>query len=273
MDSLMPLKDSLITIKSALNLQPINDILSECYEYNTDLLYKRLQNWISLSLLHFNNVQIEQNVLERFNLLSLLIKQNQINDEDDTMLERSKQQICKLKLCSIVLSVYTYTGTFWEALLKRAFKHLKAKKDTEAELNKQEWAIKEAFNAEGLHESESYITALSLKVDRVMASAIYNILSAVDKYYNLHILQSKVCAISTLWITIFEEMEIILDATYRIDTTGSDHSNSAFASFKCHFPFFWIFINSIESQWKVSAVKSEYCHCYVIILKVLCRKL
>ena len=272
MDTLMPPKDSLITIKSALNL-PINDILSECYEHNTELLYKRLQNWISLSLLHFNNVQIEQNVLERFHLLSLLIKHNQIGDEDDKALKSSKQQTCKLKLCSTVLSVFTYTGAFWEALLKRAFKHLKTKEDTEPELNKQEWAIREAFNAEGLHESESYITALSLKVDRVMANAINNILSAVDKYYNLHILQSKVCAISTLWISIFEEMEIILDATYGIDSTGSDHSNSVFASFKCHFPFFWILINSIENQWKKSAVKSKCYHYYVIILIFLCRKL
>ena len=168
--------------------------------------------------------------------------------------------------------VHTYTGAFWESLLKRAFRHLKTKKDTESEVNKQEWAIKEAFNSEGLHESESYITALSLKVDRVMAGAINNILSAVDKYYNLHILQSKVYAISTFWITIFEEMEIVLDATYGLDSMGSDHSNSAFASFKCHFPFFWIFVNSIENQWKISAVKSEYCHCYVITLKVLCRK-
>lgn len=60
----------------------INDILSECYEHNTELLYRRLQNWISLSLLHFNNVQIEQKVLDRFNLLSLLIKQSQIGNTD-----------------------------------------------------------------------------------------------------------------------------------------------------------------------------------------------
>ena len=60
----------------------INDILSECYKHNTELLYRRLQNWISLSLLHFNNVQIEQKVLDRFNLLSLLIKHNEIGNID-----------------------------------------------------------------------------------------------------------------------------------------------------------------------------------------------
>lgn len=78
MDSLMPPKDSLLTVKSALNT-PINDILSKCYADSTELLHKRLQNWISLALLHSNNVQIEQTVLDRFNLLSQLIKEAQIS--------------------------------------------------------------------------------------------------------------------------------------------------------------------------------------------------
>ena len=91
MDSLITPKDSLITIKSALNMS-INDILSKCYEHNTEILYRRLQNWISLSLVHFNNVQIEQKVLDRFNLLLLLIKQSQIgnNQNDITKLDPQK---------------------------------------------------------------------------------------------------------------------------------------------------------------------------------------
>ena len=88
MDSLITPKDSLFTINSALNTS-INDILSKCYEHNTEILYRRLQNWISLSLVHFNNVQIEQKVLDRFNLLLLLIKQSQIgnNQNDITKLD------------------------------------------------------------------------------------------------------------------------------------------------------------------------------------------
>lgn len=126
----------------------------------------------------------------------------------------------------------------------------------------QEWAIREALNAENLHESESYISALSHKVDNVMANAVNNILNAVDKYYNLHLLQSKLHAISSLWIVIFEEMEIIFDVAFGIDNSSSDHCNAVFASFKCQFPFFWLFVNSIESQWKPS-VNSKYYHCFV----------
>ena len=77
MDSLMPPKDALLTIQTAL-YTPVNDILSDCYVTNTELLHKRLQNWISLSLLHSNNVQMNQTVLERFNLLSQLIKEAQV---------------------------------------------------------------------------------------------------------------------------------------------------------------------------------------------------
>lgn len=89
MDTLVPLKDSLITIKGALNMS-INDILSEC---KPDLHYKRLQNWISL--LHFNNAQIEQNVLDRFNLLSLLIKDSHVDGNIDKIPNDSLKQTCK----------------------------------------------------------------------------------------------------------------------------------------------------------------------------------
>ena len=98
MDSLLPPIDPLLTIKCALST-PINDILSDCYTNNTELLHKRLQNWISLSLLHSNNVQIEQAVLDRFNLLSQLIKEAQISK--DTEIQSVEQQTCKFsKLAS-----------------------------------------------------------------------------------------------------------------------------------------------------------------------------
>ena len=102
MDSLLPPKDSLLTIKCALNT-PINDILLECYTNKTELLHKRLPNWISLSLLHSNNVQIEQAVLDRFNLLSQLIKEAQIStDAHNQNVEQSlHKQTCKLHKLAI----------------------------------------------------------------------------------------------------------------------------------------------------------------------------
>ena len=97
MDSLLPPIDPLLTIKEALD-KPINDILSDCYNtHNTELLHKRLQNWVSLALLHSNNVQIEQAVLDRFNLLSQLIKEAQLNPANQNqIIEQSlHKQPCK----------------------------------------------------------------------------------------------------------------------------------------------------------------------------------
>lgn len=99
MDSLLPPTDPLLTIKEALDA-PINDILLDCYENNTELLYKRLQNWISLSLLHSNNIKIEQSILERFNLLSQLIKEAQISSDtqisqNQDVHESLNKQTCK----------------------------------------------------------------------------------------------------------------------------------------------------------------------------------
>ena len=91
-DSLLPPKDPLLTIESALNM-PLNDILSDCYTNNTELLHNRLQNWISLSLLHSNNVQINQTILERFNLLSQLIKESTDVQNQSTEVH---EEMCKL---------------------------------------------------------------------------------------------------------------------------------------------------------------------------------
>ena len=146
---------------------------------------------------------------------------------------------------------------FCEMLLRHVFKSLKAKKDIESRTYKQEWASREALNAEALHRSGSYINLLLLKLDGVVANALSIILSAVDRYCNLHLLQSEVHAISTLWLKIFEDAEIILDLTNGLENTGFDHSNAVFASFKCNFPFFWLLINSIESHWKISAINGK----------------
>ena len=141
---------------------------------------------------------------------------------------------------------------FCEILLRHVFKSLKAKTDIDSPMYKQEWASREALNAEALHKSGSFINVLLLKLDTVVANVLGGILSAVDRYHNLHLLQfSEVQVVSSLWLRIFEDAEIILDLT-------NGFENSGFASFKCHFPFFWILTSSIESQWKIPAISSEY---------------
>ena len=99
MDSLLAPVDPLLTIKIAMDT-PINDILSDCYTNNTELLHKRLQNWICLALLQSNNVQIEQTVLDRFNLLSHLIKKAQFTA--DTQSQSVEQSSCK-ETCKLML--------------------------------------------------------------------------------------------------------------------------------------------------------------------------
>ena len=152
----------------------------------------------------------------------------------------------------VSIHIDTYQLKFCEILLRHIFKSLKAKKDIDSQMYKKEWASREALNAEALHKSGSFINVLLLKLDSVVANVLGGILSAVDRYHNLHLLQSSEGgqAVSSLWLRIFEDSKIILDLT-------NDLENYGFASFKCHFPFFWIFTNSIESQWKISAISSK----------------
>ena len=149
--------------------------------------------------------------------------------------------------------VATSQQKFCEALLEHIFKYLKTKKDIHSQSYKQSWAIKEALDATVLHKSGSYINALSLKVDRVIASALNNILSIVDRYCNLQLLLIEDTTITTLWMRIFEDSRII-DASTAMQFNKSDTN---YASFECQFPFFWLLINNIESQWKHSAVKGR----------------
>ena len=123
---------------------------------------------------------------------------------------------------------------------------------------KQDWASREALNAEALHKSGSFINVLFLKLDNVVANVLGGILNAVDRYHNLLLLQySGVKTISSLWLKIFEDSEMMWNLT-DLENSGFDNSNATFASFKCHFPFFWILTNSIENQWKISVISSEY---------------
>ena len=159
---------------------------------------------------------------------------------------------------------------FCEILLRHVFKSLKAKKDIDSRTYKQEWASREALNAEALHRSGSFINVLLLKLDSVVANVLGGILSAVDKYHNLYLLQSSdVQVISSLWLKIFEDAEIVLDLTNDLEKSGFDNSSAIFASFKCHFPFFWILTSSIESQWKMSTISSECCYqVYLTLMRV-----
>ena len=142
--------------------------------------------------------------------------------------------------------------------MRHILKSLKAKRQIGSRMYKQDWASREAHNAEALHKSGSFINVLFLKLDNVVANVLGGILSAVDKYHNLHLLHSsEVKAISSLWLRIFEDAEIILNLINDLEKSGFDNSNAIFASFKCHFPFFWILTISIESQWKTPAISSE----------------
>ena len=154
--------------------------------------------------------------------------------------------------------LYTDQQKVCKILLRHVFKSLKAKKDIDSRPYKQDWAIREALNAEALHKSGSYINLLLLKLDCVVANALGNILNAVDRYCNLHLLHSEISAISSLWLKVFEDTEIVLDLTNGLENTGIDHSNAVFASFKCKFPFFWLLTNNIENHGKNSPINSKY---------------
>lgn len=147
---------------------------------------------------------------------------------------------------------------FCATLNQHIFKALKVTKDTDTQLHKKEWAINEATKCQDLHENGSFRNALSCKVDQKIVIALNVILNAVDKYCNLYLLRSEIDVISTLWFKIFEDGDLFLNVTTELENITAGNKDIVFTTFRCQFPFFWLFVNSIESQWKIHTDQSKY---------------
>ena len=157
--------------------------------------------------------------------------------------------------------VYLYTNSdqydFCGALHQHIFKTLKAKRNTDFQLHNKEWAINEAIKHQDLYRNGSFKNVLFCKVDQKIIIVLNVILNAVDKYCNLHLLGSEVCVISNLWFKIFEDGDLFLNVTTELENITAGNKNIAFTTFKCQFPFFWLFISSIENKWKICASQSK----------------
>ena len=136
-------------------------------------------------------------------------------------------------------------------LPKYILKLLKTKKGNRLLSARQVWAVKVALDTKSLHENGSYLNALSLQLDLITAGALNDLLNVIDKYHNLQLILAKEAWIQSLWLKIFEQIEI----SGVIVQSDSDTNEALFATFKCKFPYFWLLFNSIESHWSISAVK------------------
>ena len=142
---------------------------------------------------------------------------------------------------------------FCGALHQHIFKTLKAKRNTDFQLHNKEWAINEAIKHQDLYRNGSFKNVLFCKVDQKIVVVLNVILNAVDKYCNLHLLESEVHVISNLWFKIFEDGDLFLNVTTELENITAGNK---ITTFKCQFPFFWLFISFIENKWKICASQS-----------------
>ena len=259
-DSLLPPKDLFFTVEEALHT-PVNKLLLDCCNHNAELFLKRLQHCSSPTHLLKSKTGSVDQAIERSNVLSqCFIAVDHVSKDSQGLPKDFPQQLCKFHLmvykCIIMYVHITFVAVanqdnFRKALLQHMIKYFKSKEKFQLHSRKQPWAIKEALNAEALHENGSFINALVLKIDNVIAAALNNILDIVDRYCNIRLLITEKHTITTMWLKIFEEAKIV-DVTLE---TVSDVD----ISFQCQFPFFWLLIDNIESQWKISTIESKNC--------------
>ena len=163
-----------------------------------------------------------------------------------------------LHLVCCVLYIHTDQYDFCGALHQHIFKILKAKRNTDLQLHKKEWAIGQSMKCQDLHKSGSFKNLLSYTVDHKIVMALNIILNTVDKYCNLHLLKSENSVISNLWFKIFEDGDLFLNKTTELENVTTGNVNKTLTTFKCQFPFFWLIVNSIENQLKIRAGQSKY---------------
>ena len=166
-----------------------------------------------------------------------------------------------------MIFVATDQHIFCQALLQHVINYLKAKTNIQPRFYAQDWAIREALDANALYRSGSYINALSVKVDHAIADAVNHLIDSVDRYSNLQLLLTENSTIKTLWLKIFGDTDIV-DINIRIEPAESNSNSAVFAAFNCQFPFFWLFVNSIESQWKIPPHSGKICSLFYVYIHI-----
>ena len=163
-----------------------------------------------------------------------------------------------IHLVSCIVYMHTDQYDLYGALHQHIFKILRAKRNTDLQLHKKEWAIDQAMKCQDLHKNGSFQNLLSYTMDHKIVMALNVFLNIVDKYCNLHLLKSENCVISNLWFKIFEDGDLFLNVATELENVTAGNVKIALTTFKCQFPFFWLVVDSIENQLKTRPGQGEY---------------
>ena len=127
------------------------------------------------------------------------------------------------------------------------------------------WAFLESMQSKKLRQSGTFRNCLSRKFDEVIVPIFAEILSIIDKNYNLNLIHDELdqsSLIAQLWLGIFANKQICRFSYNDIIAKSQQPQQYNYRSrvpgigallaspeYACRFPFSWLIKDIINSQW------------------------
>ena len=139
---------------------------------------------------------------------------------------------------------------------------------------RKRWVLEEAMDLKKLHTGGTFGNVLVRKVDEVIVPIFAYIISAIDKNYNLDLLDSGkefTSPVSQLWLAIFCDPKVfqfsyseIATSKEKLPGAGSRKSGQ---DFKCRLPFSWLIKETADALWSNAKSSAGRKTVPVIIIK------
>ena len=147
----------------------------------------------------------------------------------------------------IILLYVTDLNSFYGILVSHIHRILK---ERDSVFENSNWILHEAMSKRRLQMGGTFFNVLSRRLDDIIVPIFSKIIAFLDRSYNLSLLQPD--KLNTppcqLWLKIFRsnrvEQELRFENNFvmqKVPVTGDE--------FICQFPFSWLFIELIDSQW------------------------
>ena len=144
------------------------------------------------------------------------------------------------------------------------------------------WAFFESIESKKLRQSGTFRNCLSRRFDEIIVPIFAEILSIIDKNYNLNLIHDEPdqsSLIAQLWLGVFANNQICRFSYSDIITKSQQQKQHndrvrvpgigkllASPEYKCQFPFSWVIKDVINSQWNDAAALAGKLICIAVLL-------
>ena len=138
--------------------------------------------------------------------------------------------------------------------------------------NEKDWVIDESMNKKNLLHGETLCNALSRRVDKVVVLIFAEIITVIDRNFNLNLIDSSNLntPLSQFWLSMFSN-PLIMQFKYTDFVNVRDHfpgagARKAASDFMCKLPFSWLIYEAVHSLWdKVNSSTGKIsCKCFIM---------